>query len=252
MPIHRSILALAVLLAGCASPHDDSDTDTAVGPEPVCEEPREVDCVDSLFLDLSLNVGSVSEGTVDTVADGADFVSRVDATAGGLQNAPENPWIYMRFTPEGLEKVPLDDEEALSSMAWHIAAKRYILRLNGGSSGPSCVAATALLSSTYDALDAVPDGARFLEDDYYTADCTLINDSSGLPGSPQVVLAPWWSYPGCVATTGTPFLVALDDGRVVKFMVESYYEQGQERCNEEGVMGSGSARFIWRWRFLDD
>ena len=53
------------------------------------------------------------------------MASMVDATAGGIMDAPTNPWIYLRFTPEGLRKVEVDDLQALESTDWDIAAKRF-------------------------------------------------------------------------------------------------------------------------------
>ena len=77
--------------------------------------------------------------------------------------------------------------------------------MNGGSSGPSCVGAAAFLESDYDDLDAVPEAAA--PPDMYYTDCTIVNDSSGLPGSPQVSLGSLVEYEGCVQTTGVPHLV---------------------------------------------
>ena len=55
------------------------------------------DCTDQMILDLSLVQGIVSEGAVTSEADGDGFTSSIDATAGGLPNAPMNPWVYLRF-----------------------------------------------------------------------------------------------------------------------------------------------------------
>ena len=97
----------------------------------------------------------------------------------------------------------------------------------------------------------MPDGVTYHTDDFYTDDCTMINDSSGLPGSPQVVLGPWWEYPGCVATTGTPFLIQVADGRVLKMVVEEYYSNGeQETCNETGTGGTHSGYYTIHWAWL--
>ena len=175
--------------------------------EPICEEALEVTCLDELILDLSLQDDKISEGEVETIEDGSDFVTYVDASAGGYMDAAMNPWVYIRFTPTGAEKLEIDDETALESMDWDLSLKRFILRLNGGDSGPSCVGAVTLLETSYEELDAVPEGIIFFEDDFYTSDCTFINDSSGLPNSPQVSLGSWWTYPGCVATSMYPHII---------------------------------------------
>lgn len=250
--------------ADTAAPDDDTSTDgnggsdgppgtgdDAGASDSVCDEPVPVACEDALISDLAFHDDKVSEGGVSTVVDGEDFVSTVDATAGGYSEASENPWVYVRFGDDGLEKVEADDITALERMDWDLSLKRFLLRLNSGSGGPSCVGSATLLEASYDDLTAEPDGLVYLEEDFYTDDCTLINDSSGLPGSPQVALGAWWAYPGCVATTLHPHLIQTADGRVLKMVVEAYYEEGQEGCNEGGVAGNNSAVFTLRWRWLD-
>lgn len=216
--------------------------------EVVCEQPEEVSCVDQLLLDLSLQGDKVSEGAVTNETDGNDFVTYVDATAGGFQSASSNPWVYIKFTANGAEKVEIDDETALESMDWDLSLRRYLLRLNGGSSGPSCVGSATFLEQSYESLSEVPEGLTFATDDYYTPDCTLISDAFGM--GPQVVLGSWWDYPGCVATTMYPHLIQLADGSVIKMVVEAYYSSDQDVCNESGSGGSGSANITLRWSFL--
>ncbi len=124
------------------------------------------------------------------------------------------------------------------------------MRLNGNTSKPSCVGAMPFLEKSYDELTEVPDDAAFALDDYYSEDCTIINDASGLEGSPQVALSAWWEYPGCVKTTGVPFLVQLADGHVIKLRIEQYYGTGQDTCNTTSVAGGESGNLSLRWTFL--
>ena len=224
-----------------SGPPDDTtegSTDTAIP-----------DCEDQLILDLGLVQGVISEGAFSDEADGDGFRSSVDATAGGLPNAPTNPWLYLQFTPGGLAKVDIDDFDALSNTDWHLAAKRFGIRLNSGVSGPSTVAAAALIGETYENVTELPNGNIPLIESFYTQDCVLLDDGSGL-GTPGYAMTPWWQYPGCVATTNVPFVIELPDGEQVKFIVDSYYTSGQQTCNDTGMMGSGSANFTWRWAFL--
>jgi len=206
-------------------------------------------CYDALLLDLGLVQGIVTSGTAVNTAAGVDWVTAVDASAGGITNAPSNPWIYLRFTPTGLEVVPLDDIAALSSTDWDIAAKRFGVRLNSGSSGPSTVAGAVMHTATYAEITTLPPDLAYETEAFYTADCMLIDDGYGL-GSPDYVLTAWWSYPGCVATTGVPFVLALPGDRYAKFVIEAYYGQGQAECNTSGTLGENSAHFTWRWSFL--
>jgi hypothetical protein len=228
----------------------EKEQDTASETEPLCSEPAEIACLDSIILDLSLQDDAVSEGLVETTTEGDDFVTTVDASAGGYNNATSNPWVYVRFDDTGAIKVEVDDETALESMDWDMSLRRFIVRLNGGDSGPSCVASTTLLEQSYEDLAEVPTGLTYFVDDYYTSDCTLINDSSGLPGSPQVSLGSWWEYPGCVKTTGYPHIVQLADGRYIKLRIEQYYGSDQETCNSSGSPGLDGGEIVLRWRYL--
>jgi hypothetical protein len=226
------------------------DAATPDAAAPACGAPPA--CVDQMILDLSLHADKVSEGAVTTTRDGDDFLTVVDATAGGFGQSDNNPWVYVKFRANGATRVDIDDETALESVDWDMSLRRFIVRLNGGDSGPSCVGAVSLLERTYEQIDTVPEGLDYLVDDYYPDDCTIVNDSSGLPGSPQVVLAPWWSYPGCVATTSMPHLIRLANGTVIKLVVDQYYEDAtaQATCNAEGMAppGAVSAVFTLRWR----
>ncbi|MCX4241047.1 HmuY family protein [Paraliomyxa miuraensis] len=237
--------------APTTSEPDDTTAATADATEtgePSCD--HAVACEDAMILDLGLVDGVTSEGAVSSMPDGAGFVSEIDASAGGLPNAPMNPWVYMRFTDEGLQRVDIDDLQSLGSHDWHIAAKRFAIRINGGTGGPSCVQAALADGVAYEELDAVPGGAAFAEEAFYDDGCTLVDDGMG-QGSPNYLLTPWWGYAGCVATTGVPFVLQLPDGRTLKLVIDAYYGSGQEGCNETGMMGSDSAHFTWRWSFLE-
>ena len=239
---------MLILMLACGEEVKDTSTPEMTA---VCEEPQEISCEDDLFLDLSLQDDKISEGDVVSNQDGNDFVTTVDATAGGYSSATSNPWIYLKFTDNGAEKVDINDEEALTSMDWDLSFRRFIIRVNGGVSGPSCVGAVSFLESTYETLTEIPDGLSFISDSFYTSDCTLINDSSGLPDSPQTALSSWWEYPGCVKTTMYPHLIQLADGRVVKMVVEQYYAEGQDTCNDSGSPGSDGANISFRWTFMN-
>lgn len=240
-----------LLVFGCTGTDDKSGDDTGGELEPVCTDPVAPECVDAMILDLSLHDDKTSRGDVTTVTEGSDFVTAIDASAGGYSQAANNAWVYIRFGADGAEKLEIDDETALEDMTWHLALRRFIVRLNSGDSGPSCVGAAAMIGSTYEEVTSVPDGLTYLHDDYYTDDCTIINDSSGLPGSPQVAMGAWWSYEACVQTTGTPFIVQLEDGRTIKLVVETYYaDDGQDECNETGSTTAESGYYSIRWAEL--
>jgi len=251
-----------VVAMGCggddASDVDGSSADAASGGDGGSDAPAAgcvpdvVPCLDSVILDLSLHDDKVSTGEVTNTADGSGWLSTVDATAGGMNEAPDNPYIYLRFDETGLVRVDIDDETALESKDWDIAARRYVIRLNGGNSGPACTGAQPRTETTYPFLTTIPLDASYSYDEFYSAPptCEWIADGSGLQGSPSVALSTWWSYNGCVVTTGTPFIVELDSGRVVKLVVEAYYGSGQDSCNNNGTPGTDSGMLTIRWAFL--
>ncbi|MBL8957891.1 MAG: HmuY family protein, partial [Myxococcaceae bacterium] len=190
------------------------------------------------------------------VAEGAapDFISRIDARAGGSN--PTRSFLYFRFTDSGLEKKMLSDEDAFTSLDWDIAWRRYVLRLNSGVSGPSCVDGARTAPNTdYTTLSRVPDNLLWRTEAYFTpptppaTTCTSVEHPSGL--SLSTALSSWWEYPGCVKTTGNVYVVRTREGRYVKLEVTSYYTPAaQVTCNTTGAMGAEAAIVRMRWSFI--
>ncbi len=255
----RLLVFSALWLAACdpkgsdkeGADTDDTDALSDTGTEAAsCDLALPVPCEDDLYLDLSLQDDASAGPSVTDTLDGDDHLLAIDATAGGTQGVTTNPWVYVRFEQDGAVQVDLTDAEALASGDWDLAAKRFQLRLNGGSSGPSCVSAQAFPTAAY-ADVTLPAGEFQGEvDAFYDKSCTFVADGSGLPDSPQLALTGWWTYPGCVATTETPFIVRRADGTHLKLVVEAYYASGQDTCNTTGAMGTGSANLQLRWAFL--
>jgi len=159
--------------------------------------------------------------------------------------------------------VMISDEQSLASVDWDIAFRRYVIRINSGTSGPSCVKAAQIATGapTYDTITVLPGGAKFAADNYFGPDpndpsnqCALIEDKSGLPGSPATTVHDFWQYASCVQMTDAIFAIELADGRHVKFMVVDYYAPAvQDECDTTGMitmMPTGSANFRVRWAFL--
>jgi hypothetical protein len=140
-------------------------------------------------------------------------------------------------------------------MDWDIAFRRYVVRINSGHSGPSCVTAARVPGTpVYDDITAVPDGLMPRTDEYFTDTCELIPDGSGLENSPATALSSYWTYPGCVQMTGNVFVVTTQQGRQLKLMVTHYYNpESQDQCDTQGsvpMMGSDAANFRVRWALL--
>jgi hypothetical protein len=270
MPSHTTpaaarVLALLTLFAagcgdddGTAPPADAGLADAAAAdagtPDagaPLCEATT-VPCVDEsiALLDLfdTVNTAEIrEEGTTP-----GEFTTFVDATAGGMM--PTTSFVYARFTDTGLVGAALSDEDALLSTDWDIAFRRYVLRVNSGVAGPSCVqAARTAPDTTFESLAAVPDGLAYRTESYLTDTCEIVPDGNGL-GSPATALSSFWSYPGCVSMTGNVYVLALRGGRHVKLEVVGYYSPAnQASCDESGsvTLPSGAGSLRVRWAFLD-
>lgn len=213
-----------------------------------------VECSDQAIQQLGLLM-NVSSGLITTTADGTGFKSTINATAGG--SSPTESYVYARFTETGLEKLPISDITALDSMDWDIAFRRFVIRINSGDSGPSCVAAQVFApGTTYDSVTAIP--ASFVPegDDFLTRApaCGFVDDGSGLGTSPRTYLSSFYQYTGCVSTTGRVYVLRTQLGRHVKLIVNTYYasEAAQQTCNATATSGGSLGGTIrTRWQYLD-
>ncbi|MFZ5444991.1 MAG: HmuY family protein [Myxococcota bacterium] len=211
-----------------------------------------VECSDSAIANLGL-LSNLNTGTLANGEANGDFLATIDTRAGG--QSPTESYVYVRFTPFGLEKLQLTDIAALDSMDWDMAFRRFVIRLNSGDSGPSCVAAQ-VQSVPYEQITAVPanylpEGDNFLD---RPPACTFIDDGSGLTTSPNTYLASFYQYQGCVRMTKKAYVIRTQTGRHVKFTVSTYYatEAAQQMCDTSGSTGGalgGTVRV--RWRYLD-
>lgn len=224
----------------------DSAQDSSGG---VCA-PASVPCTDDQILELNL-LKSVSKRNIVNTAEGNGFLSEVDATAGGFQ--PTEAFLYARFTATGLERVDVSDHAALDSTEWDIAFRRYVVRLNSGVSGPSCVSAGVLPNKTvYDDVTSASASVTMEKEAYYSPSCLMVEDGSGLK-APGTVLSPYWKYASCVQMTGKVFQVQLADGRLIKLtFTEFYAPEAQVTCNKSGTvpMGTPGAKLRLRWAEL--
>lgn len=277
-PIHRAralrIAALlsALLSAGCSA-SSSAPTDAAATPDVAPDAVSADTSADVVSADAPVDGAAMARCTATTVpcqdesiqslglfdtvnaaaitqvsADNGVFVHEVDATGGGM--TPTRAYVYARFTADGLEKVSISDEDALTSLDWDVAFRRFIIRVNSGVSGPSCVqAARTAPGTTFDALTAVPATLSYRTEAYLTPSCDLVPDGSGL-GSPSTALSSFWTYSGCVHMSGNVYVVRLRDGRAVKLQVLSYYSPtAQAQCDAMDTLpatsGAGHVRVRW-------
>ncbi len=217
------------VFAACA-PVDDAGSDAGpadaatqqdAGNGLLCEV-QQPECSDEMIQQISLQ-DFVSTGAVSGSESGGVFTTEIDASAGGMQGATSNPFVYIKFTPDGAVKVEIDDEASLDSQDWDLAARRTFARLNSGDSGPSCVLG-AEVSGDFDAVTTAP--ASFSEEDFFSDSCDYVVDSrfSGFDG-PDSLLKTFWemSESGMgVDMTGQVYVLQLADGSHLKLVFDAY------------------------------
>ncbi|WP_043710209.1 HmuY family protein [Corallococcus macrosporus] len=234
-------------------PEPDAGTEPEpdAGTEPLCQS--DVPCAEQSIDRLNLLTTPSTSPMYEEEAPAGEFRSYIDARAGGL--SVNQSYTYARFTPEGLSRVSIDDQTSLGDPGWDIAFRRYYIRVNGGTSGPSCVGVARLpMGTRFETVNAVPADLTFQSDAWFTDACEFIPDNSGLAG-PTMALSSFWAYEGCVRMTGEVFIIRLADGRHVKFEVTSYYDVPvQEHCNANNELPSGvpsgSGQLRVKWAFL--
>jgi hypothetical protein len=251
--------ALAVLLAGALCAACEGDGPSGGTPDggqpppssgPRCEY-REVPCTDEAIVKLTLktapNMGMV---TSRALGNGV-FESIVDATSGGI--APNTSYVYVRFDNQGLQKVAVGDEAAFTSMDWDVAFRRYVIRVNGGASGPSCVQA-AVSDRTFDEMTAVPPALEYVSDAFLAPPACMVADDGSPLGGPLTAISEYFRYEQCLIMTGQAFVVRLRDGRHVGLEILAYYRDDvQAYCNTNLKLPGGqtfAGLFRLRWKFL--
>ena len=210
--------------------------------EPLCAD----EAIALLMFQDTLNTSEL----VSTRQDDA-FYAEVDATAGG--RSPTESFVYARFTEDGLQQVDIDDEAALSSTEWHVAMRRFVIRLNSGVSGPGNVVGGRTAPDTdFDALSAMPEGQALHEEAYFTESCDFVPDTSGI-GAPATVLSSFWTYSSCLEMTGNVYVVQWSETKAVKLQVLAYYGgENQALCEETGMVAEPSlaGQLRVRWDFV--
>jgi HmuY protein len=214
-----------------------------------------VQCTDQSIQQLPL-FRPVNNGAIGNMMSGTVFTSTIDATAGGI--TPTESYVYAKFSDAGLTAVAVGDEDAFNSLDWDIAFRRYVIRLNSGVSGPSCVTgARTLPGTTFDSFTRGPLDVNLLAltfnaEQYFTGTCDFVPDGSGL-GGPGTVLQSYWSYATCLTMTGNVYILQLASGQYVKLQVLDYYTPAsQMQCDTLGTLPqpSGGANFTIEWAIL--
>lgn len=168
---------------------------------------------------------------VDTVAESSAVfettegvtTGTLDAFAGGLPNAAENPWVYLDLqTGEALD---ITDVEALSNEEWDLAFKRTEIRLNGGDSGPGAWFAARIDDTTWESAPRPGRDAEYLSDDFVDDETCELNTYGR--GSLLTAFGQWYDYDletrVISAPEGTVYaLYTMSDHSVWRFQIEDY------------------------------
>ncbi len=184
--------------------------------------PPENPCSSALRQQLSL-VDSVATATVSVLeSNGAELVLYVDATAGGIDGQDKNPWVYVSLATGDV--VGLTDLEALTSFDWDLGFKRFVIRTNGGDSGPGQGGAFRV-ALAWDDVDASTLGTRMpLVEDWFDDDCNLTVDAD--TNELITTFSGWSEYDQAthvLAPADAVYLTRGADGTLYKVAILDYY-----------------------------
>jgi len=221
-----SLVMVAFLASACAS--DPIDADQGMGGTSGSAGtgnagmPAANPCSGALRQELSL-VEQVSTGSVAVLSQtGSELVVYVDATAGGIDGQDQNPWVYISLASG--QAIPLDDLQALTSLDWDLALKRFVIRTNSGDSGPGQGGAIKVMLG-WDEVDASTLGTRQVAvEDWFDDDCNLTVDAA--TGDLITTFSGWSEYNEAthvLAPADAVFLTQAADGSLYKVAILEYY-----------------------------
>ncbi len=177
----KSMFSLAVALVACTGSSGSEEPDLPIDANASCD-PLSV---------LPTNyrpIPTVSTGAVMLETTASVTTGTIDATAGGLSGAADNPYIYVDLVANA--RVDVSDVNARESLAWDIALKRSSLRINGGDSGGGRRTLAIVTGATSVATVTAP-ASGYAEDDFTTDDCML----ETIPGGePMSAFGEWYEY----------------------------------------------------------
>ena len=219
--------ALSLPLSCSSQPIDDGNgatggsSTTSGGSNSVVPNPPSA-CSGALRQSLSL-VDQVSTSPVSIISDtGTDRTLYIDASAGGINGQDNNPWVYLSLATG--QAVAVTDIDALSSTAWDLAFKRFIVRTNSGDSGPGHGGAIRI-ALAWDKVDASTLGKQMLPTEtWFDADCNLNVDVNM---ELITTFSGWSQYDEALhvlnATPDVVYITAGGDGSLYKVAILDYY-----------------------------
>jgi hypothetical protein len=183
-------------------------------------------------------IPNVSAGMVENVVmNGAVTTANLDARAGGLMGAPDNPYIYIDLKT-GM-KVAVNDLDARTSMTWDIALKRASVRINGGDSGRGGRQLATVAAADLAAVTAAP-ASGYAADDFADENCALVTLRAGEPSS---AFGEWYNYDDQMHTLDPKaevYVIERPDGSHTALRIVEYY------MTPATFMGGGYYQVEWK------
>lgn len=207
--------ALALLASACDDGGSTADVDAGVDIDATSG------CDPATVLPSNYRpIPMVSAGAVQVATASGVTTGTIDATAGGLANSADRPYIYVDLR-DGT-RVDVDDLAARTSTAWDIALKRSSLRINGGDSGAGGRKLAVVQAATLGEVSAPPT-TGYASDDFTSPDCML----ETLPGGePMSAFGEWYNYDvntHAVTPKGEVYVIERNNGSRTAFRVVTYY-----------------------------
>lgn len=203
---------------------------------PACPEEREA---------VIAPVDKVSEGAVTVLSD-MDGIKTlyIDASAGGIMEAPSNPWVYIDLAKAA--RADITDISADTSLQWDLAMKRPVIRTNSGLGAAGDGGAAFLKEAMFEAVTKESaEGATILVEDWFDDACMVQLDPGGFT---RTTFDAWYDYGGQGTHAVVPhpgvFVVRGAKGALYKLELLSYY------ANPDGSDGMVSGRFLLRYAAL--
>ena len=241
--LRSSALLAALLLSACsddASGDHDADVHepdaTADVTADTDDQPGDCDPLEAALEALGDNDTAPGAAVDPTCQDGVVSFT-LDASVGGIANAPAAAWVYLDV--DAFTIVDLTDRDAATSDQWDIAFKRAEIRINSGDSGPGNWMMIAVADTSFDDVAAPDPAAGWRTDSFVDPDdCSIATYGMG---EPETAFAQWYTYDfethGVSAPEGTIFVL---------------YDLATHRAFRLAIDGWAGGVFTARWAQLAD
>ena len=229
----RSGVVLLALMCACGGGDDDGGEGGGAA-----DAGGDDDCDAAAMLpDGWKAVAEISAGAVDSTATGDVVESIIDASAGGFGASDTEPFVYVAFGAGALDAVAVNDVDAFGDDSWDLAFKRYVIRANGGDSGPGGVSVADVAQPTLEDVTAAPADGAFGVDRWTDESCNPVGDGIG---GPRTQFTDWYNIADMILTPKPLVYVVRRPGAGDwKLEIEDYY------ADEAAPDKSGVFRVRW-------